>query len=384
MADKTVSQNIRRLRQLRGLTQAYLAEVSGISRAAYRNIETGRSEPRSSTLHSIAAGLKVPIEQLVLPVHELRAVRFRSNKRMRSREQILADAGRWLADFNQLEEILSDRVACSLADIRRIVYERGNGNSETVAEVSREVLGLNREEPVRDICGLLESAGVKVGEQKIASEDFFGLSVAAEDGGPAVIVNTWERISVERWIFTAAHELGHLLLHLSDYDVSRTDEDRAHEKEANSFAGAFLMPDVSFWKEWDETYGQAFVDRVLKVKRIFRVSYRTVLYRLATRDHGAVNIWARFQADYRRRHGRTLLRDDEPEALAADAFRASLPEDSSAGEPDGLSPVDFMHDRLSRLVRRAVEQEEISLGRGAEVLGLSLQDMRDLVASWVS
>jgi predicted HTH domain antitoxin len=45
--------------------------------------------------------------------------------------------------------------------------------------------------------------------------------------------------------------------------------------------------------------------------------------------------------------------------------------------------VDFIQDRLSRLVRKAVEQEKISLGRGAEVLGLSLQDMRDLTASWV-
>jgi predicted HTH domain antitoxin len=31
----------------------------------------------------------------------------------------------------------------------------------------------------------------------------------------------------------------------------------------------------------------------------------------------------------------------------------------------------------------AIEQEKISLGRGAEVLGLSLQDMRDLTAAWV-
>jgi len=37
----------------------------------------------------------------------------------------------------------------------------------------------------------------------------------------------WERLSVERWIFTAAHELGHLLLHLDAYDVSKTDDLRA-------------------------------------------------------------------------------------------------------------------------------------------------------------
>jgi hypothetical protein len=143
------------------------------------------------------------------------------------------------------------------------------------------------------------------------------------------------------------------------------------------------MPEASFRKEWDETYGLAFVDRVLKVKRIFSVSYRTVLHRLAAGYRGPGNIWARFQMEYKRRSGRALLRADEPDALAQDAFRASFPEDRSAGEPDSLSPVDFLQDRLSRLVRKAIEQEKISLGRGAEVLGISLQDMRDLTASWV-
>jgi Zn-dependent peptidase ImmA (M78 family)/DNA-binding XRE family transcriptional regulator len=382
MAENTIALNLRRLRKAKDFSQERLAEKSGLSRAAYRNIETGKSEPRVSNLQAIAAALEVPIQRLVEPVQELRAVRFRSNKKMRSREQILADVGRWLSDFSDVEEILGDRVEYKLDDIRKRLKARNN-RGVAAAALARDAFGLDAEEPVRDICGLLESGGIKVGKQKVASHDFFGLSVAASDGGPAVVVNTWERISVERWIFTAAHELGHLILHLSDYDVDHTDEEKKHEEEANAFAAAFLMPDASFRKEWDETYGLALVDRVLKVKRIFSVSYRTVLHRLAAGYRGPGNIWARFQMEYKRRTGRTLLRDDEPDALAQDAFRASFPEDRSAGEPDSLSPVDFIQDRLSRLVRKAVEQEKISLGRGAEVLGLSLQDMRDLTASWV-
>jgi len=382
MAENIIALNLRRLRKAKDFSQERLAEMSGLSRAAYRNIETGKSEPRVSSLQAIANALDVPIQRLVEPVRALGSVRFRSNKRMRSREQILVDVGRWLSDFSDVEEILDDRVEYELDDIRKRLKARKN-RGEVAAALAREVFGPDTEEPVRDICGLLESGGVKVGEQKVASYDFFGLSVAAADGGPAVVVNTWERISVERWIFTAAHELGHLILHLSDYDVNHTDEEMKHEKEANAFATAFLMPNASFLKEWNETYGLAFVDRVLKVKRIFRVSYRTVLHRLAAGYRGPGNIWARFQMDYKRRYGRTLLRDDEPDALAQDAFRASFPEERAAGEPDSLSPVDFVQDRLSRLVRKAIEQEKISLGRGAEVLGLSLQDMRDLTASWV-
>src|SRR5207245_1218913 len=120
--------------------------------------------------------------------------------------------------------------------------------------------------------------GVKVCAMRIASDAFFGLSVAKSDGGPAIAVNVWDRISVERWIFTAAHELGHLLLHFSAYDVARTAEDKSEENEANQFASHFLMPDDVFRSEWDEARGHGLVDRVFKVKRIFHVSYRTVLY----------------------------------------------------------------------------------------------------------
>ena len=44
--------------------------------------------------------------------------------------------------------------------------------------------------------------------------------------------------------------------------------------------------------------------------------------------------------------------------------------------------MDFIEDRLSRMVRRAVEQQAISLSRAAEILGVDLQAMRQRVASW--
>lgn len=108
----------------------------------------------------------------------------------------------------------------------------------TAARV-RGAIDLGEDEPIRDICGLLEARGIKVRGVPVASPHFFGLSVAPSDGGPAIVVNTWDRISVERWIFTAAHELGHLVLHLADYDVGKTDESEEHEVEANAFASAF-------------------------------------------------------------------------------------------------------------------------------------------------
>ncbi len=140
------------------------------------------------------------------------------------------------------------------------------------------------------------------------------------------------------------------------------------------------MPKSLFEKEWEETRGMAFVDRVLKVKRIFRISYKTVLYRLA--PGYKENIWRRFQQEYKHKYGKFLLQQDEPEALAEDSFQASLPEYRSAGEPEHLSRHDFCQGRLLRLVRQAIEEEKISQTRAAEILALSLNEIRKLTASW--
>ncbi len=382
MTPNVIGSNLRRLREAQGLTQERAAELSGLSRPAYRNIETGDSMPKVSTLQDIAAGLGVRLEDLVSPVRTLEQVRFRALKRMKSREQVLTEVARWLEDFNYLEDLLDKRVPYRLSRLARQLASvpTGESRAKQAARYVRDELGLALKGPIRDIAGLLESCGVKLYPISLVSNDFFGLSVSPQDGGPAIVVNVWERISVERWIFSAAHELGHLLLHLEAYRVDETQEDEVQENEANIFASYFLMPDDAFWLEWHRTYGLGFVDRVLKVKRIFLVSYKTVLYRLS--EGQTSSVWARFQASFKRRTGKSLSGVDEPAALRPSSFQHSMSEVLRSQEPDSLSPSDFIEDRLSMLVRLAIEQEEITISRGAEILRLNLDEMRDRVSLW--
>lgn len=381
-----ISANLTRLRREKGLTQSALAESAELSLAGYRKVEKGQSEPRPETIEALARALRVPLRALVEPVPTLERVRFRSFKKLRTREGILSDVAVRLADFNSLEDLTGERIAYRLADLGSQTGEVAPGGEEGpegLARAVRKRFRLSQREPIRDICGLLSAHGIKVLPFEVASDAFFGLSVALEDGGPAVVVNTWPRISVERWIFTAVHELGHLLLHREDYDVRESAEEQRREKEANAFASHFLMPEEVFWDEWSETAGMPLVDRVLKVKRMFRVSYKTVLYRLSERMEEPSAIWPRFQVAYRRVYGRTLAKEDEPSRLRADTFDSGFPEASRAGEPENLSRSDFLEDRLHWLVRRAVEREEISLSRGAEILRIPLREMRELAASWI-
>jgi len=376
-----IGMNIKHARVAAGLTQEAAAEAAGLSRAAYRNLEAGASEPRARTLLALSSALHVGPEQLLRPAQALPRARFRSLKRLNDRTGLLIGIGQQLRDYASLEALLDPRASYRLAGIADGIAPSSDWPIRA-AQAVRKKLGLDDAELVRDIGGLLEDeAGVKVLRTEIHSDAFFGLSVGEGDGGPAVVVNTWDRISVERWIFTAAHELGHLVLHEQDFDPEASDEVRSSEREANLFASHLLMPDATFRREWAQAAGLGLYWRILKVKRIFHVSYKTVLYRL-DEDGLAPGVWVRFQVEARRETGRTLAGSDEPDALRPEASGWGDPEPSRAHEPGGLLAADFAPDRRSRLVRQAIEEGRISASRGAEILGLPLARMKTLQSSW--
>ena len=377
MADGVpIAANLARLRLDKDLTQEDLAVEAGLSRMALGRIERGAVVPRAKTLYALAKALAVPVSELVTPVHPLESVRFRAKAQVRSREQILAEVSKWLEAYAWLEADLGERPAFSFDEARPA---GGEVVPIAVAQAARQAVGVAPEAAVRDICGLLEAGGVKILLLQTKRDSFFGLSVGRRDGGPAVVVNTWDRISVERWIFTAAHELGHLLLHPHEYQREATTLPEDAEREADEFASEFLMPDQAFEREWEATSGRSLLSRVLKVKRIFRVSYKTVLYRLVQSRRETPRVWQTFQSQHRAYFGKTLRKADEPRAIGKSEFAWSW---GRAGEPAGLTRHDFMEDRLHRLVRLAVERGRISLGRAAEILGCDREDMRRLAAEW--
>ena len=375
MAGKNhIAANIARLRLDRQLTQEELAQKAGLSRIALGKIERGTVIPRARTLTALGKALQVPLGDLVTPVRPLETVRFRAQTRVLGRAQILAEVAKWLDAYTQVEADLGE--SCPF---RFETVPTSAGNPAETAGAAREAIQFAPTEPVRDICGLLEENGVKLLLLDKKSDSFFGLSVAAGDGGPAVVVNTWDRISVERWIFTAVHELGHLLLHPTEYQRDATEPSVTTEREADAFASHFLMPEEAFASEWDETRGLSLLARVLKVKRIFRVSYKTVLYRLVESGRETSDIWRAFQRQHLQRFGKTLRKTQEPEALDKSEFAWNW---SRSGEPEGLSRHDFVENRLSRLVREALEQGYLSIGRAAEILGLTREEMRSQVREW--
>jgi Zn-dependent peptidase ImmA (M78 family)/DNA-binding XRE family transcriptional regulator len=387
MSLNILSGNLQRLRHSQGLSQDKLASAAGISRIAYLNIERCQAEPRAETVRALAKALHVRVPELLVEAPVLKQVRFRSLKRLKRREQVLVEVGQKLRDFVELETQLKVTDRKDFDELRAVASRARGRGMPAVAAAMRAHFGLREDEPVHDICGLLEDQGIKVLSVSMATDAFLGLSVSEADGGPAVIVNTWDRLPVEHWIFSAAHELAHLLLHLQAYQVDEELENKDEERDADAFASHFLMPEAVFRREWDDTVGLPLFDRVLKVKRVFRVSWRTVLFRLSegmSDPNQRKRLWIHFANAYKQINSKVLLKMDEPDGVGADAYRALSDLHKAGPEPAGMDKHDFQGDRLWRLVRQATLGGDITLARGAEILGIKLNDMRDLAESWAN
>jgi Zn-dependent peptidase ImmA (M78 family)/DNA-binding XRE family transcriptional regulator len=387
MSLNILSSNLQRLRHAQGMSQDKLALAAGISRIAYLNIERSQSEPRAETVRALAKALHVRVPELLVEAPVLKRVRFRSLKRLKRREQVLVEVGQKLRDFSELETLLNASDRKDFNELRAVAAGAREQGVPAVAAAMRNHFGLREHEPVHDICGLLERQGVKVLSVNIATDAFLGLSVSEDDGGPAVIVNTWERLPVEHWIFSAAHELAHLLLHLQAYQVDEELEDKDQERDADVFASHFLMPEAVFRREWDDTVGLPLFDRVLKVKRVFRVSWRTVLFRISegmSDPNQRKGLWIHFANAYKKVNSKVLLKMDEPQGVSADAYRDLSDLHKAGPEPAGMDRHDFQGDRLWRLVHIATMGGVITLARGAEILGIKLNEMRDLAESWAN
>jgi len=363
-----ISVNIKRLRLARGMNQQQVCSAAGISRQAYSGIEKGATkEPRVSNLQNIANALGAELMDLFAEPPRLSTVRFRSNsiktaKDRARKEQYLIDAAYWLQDFSFLQELVGDKKEYKLTDVFKKIENLNANLSIKAAQLAREALGLKEDEPIGDIVGLMESAGIKIRTREFELRNCFGFSVSEPDGGPAIMVNTTKDITVEMQIFTVAHELGHLLLHPQAYDPAKSSESEQEEKEANLFAAHFLMPQKAFEKKMSESYGLGFIERVLHIKRFFSVSYRSILYRLAdmkAADYKTLNI--KFLATYKNKYGRSL---------------------KGHKEPYGLEPPDFVEDYLRSLVRRALDKALITVSRAAEILSVPLLEMREIINSW--
>lgn len=65
-----LADNLRAIRETRGLSQAQLAQLAGIPRPTWTHLESGAANPTLSVLIKVAAALQIRLEELLAPPRE--------------------------------------------------------------------------------------------------------------------------------------------------------------------------------------------------------------------------------------------------------------------------------------------------------------------------
>jgi Zn-dependent peptidase ImmA (M78 family) len=201
-------------------------------------------------------------------------------------------------------------------------------------------------DPIPDMTGLLEEHGIKVFVLPLPAS-VSGLTClvgcpSQDTHVPVIVVNAGHNI--ERRRLTLAHELAHRLI----------DENSEcnHEKAANRFAGAFLVPRDHLINEAGKQRNALGYRELIQLKHLFRISAAALLVRLEQTgiiEHSTlVYSFQTFAKGWRKK---------EPEPL----------------EDCGVE----VTNRFERLCYWALSEELISLPKAVELLRKSPADIQD-------
>lgn len=361
---KRLGANIQRRRLILGWEVGDVASRLGIKRGTYSKLEKGLARMTDELFASISDLFKMSAAVLLAEQPKCEYRFFRKNARQTKREtalieQATLDGIRKLKDYVSLEDWLGEK--CEFDGLLKKDFARGaNESIEKFAMRVRKGLRDRGWEANENLAEILEKYGVKIFAIPLPVANCFGFSFCSE-GKCGILINNDPQIPVERQLFTLAHELGHILLH-GDGDFVNVAEDdvKKKESEAQKFAGRLLLPDDEFFTAWQACAGMSWVERVMAVKRRFRVSYKTILYRLSEgkgrKESGTM--FAVFPRAYEQRYGQKLSGKMEPQPYPFSAFESQ---------------------RFSLLALEAFKRGEITMSRLAELLERDLFETREIV-----
>ncbi|MET4574982.1 XRE family transcriptional regulator [Ottowia thiooxydans] len=122
--------------------------------------------------------------------------------------------------------------------------------------------------PIRDLTALVESAGVIVISCEFGHKTVDATSLRLAGMPPLIFMNC--EVPGDRWRFTLAHELAHLVMHREPHDQM--------EIEADEFAGEFLVPAAELGPQLSKL-PRVQVRDLLPFKRHWKVSIQALIFR---------------------------------------------------------------------------------------------------------
>jgi Zn-dependent peptidase ImmA (M78 family)/transcriptional regulator with XRE-family HTH domain len=331
-------------RERSGLTKRDLAARVGVTAAAITQFERRQARPSAETLTRLASELGLPAGYFeagrpVLPVAE-EATHFRSLRTTRVYERRQARA-----TMSHLAEAV--REIQTVVRLPALRLPHAVRDPESAARTLREAWDLPAG-PVHHLVRLIEANGAVVSMARFgAGERIDAFSCRPSGLDRPLICLSRDRGNPLRRRFSAAHELGHLLLHEEAQPGGRQ-----HEHEANRFAAEFLTPAPEIA---DLLPSRLDFAHLLQIQRAWGVSVQALLRRSRELDRIGDDLY---------RRGMTTLtrlgwRRDEPTGEYPTEWPALLAEAVTLGEERGLTekslterlrlPLTEVHELLSHV-----------------------------------
>lgn len=269
----------------RGLSNAELAERVGVTAQAISQYELGQTTPRGDVLARICTVLNLPLSFFGNSDHTFEPpegpIFFRSLKSSSPRSQDMMHVrAKWSWRlFSHFEKFINfPEVKMFELDSLK---EPGEWTQQEINKLATDVrknwgLGVG---PISNVTALMENNGIVISRAYIGDVKLDAFSHWR--GSRPIMFLSSDKASAVRSRFDAAHELGHLILH-THINLSEIKDVRhrnkvltAIEKEANTFASAFLLPEETFCKD---VYSSS-LSHFISLKRRWKTSIAAMIYR---------------------------------------------------------------------------------------------------------
>lgn len=267
-----VGSRLRQARISRAMSITELAEKVGVTKQAISQYELEIISPSNETIDKFINLLKYPRSFFTQELKESYVTDtnmsfFRSNKNISSKEKEAADTK--INILSELFQKMENFLDFPKLNIPEIKYDE---NIDEFAKRLREYWNLGSG-PINNVIEILQDNGFVVTRLAVGNKKIDAFSKWC-NGKPYIILGD-DKKSAVRSRFDACHELYHILVHIDMKNALLNKTKEEIEKEADYFAGAFLMPIESFVKD----ICSVSLDNFISIKKKWKVSIASIIMR---------------------------------------------------------------------------------------------------------
>jgi len=230
----------------------------------------------SKVLLALARALNVKSDYFFRPFTvQINQVEFRKKNRfsVKAANAIKQKVTDFIERYLEVEQFLNIQSDFSNPIVGLSVSTKADVEQAAIKVRTAWNLGMNA---LPNVIDTLENKEIKVVEIE-APEEFDGFSGWADGKIPLIVIN--KGYSVERKRLTALHELGHLLLNLPE-SISHKEKERF----CFQFAGAMLIPKMTFKNEIGEFRSQLSEPELIAMKETYGMSVQAIMARAKDLD----------------------------------------------------------------------------------------------------